>query len=89
MILHEGLQSGMSGERKRGKRGGTLSTDCNTAISILNTILVSFTHVHLVYFTVCNHCVVYSPQKYAFADLIFAKKCQHRYAHNKFLLSRF
>ena len=25
----------------------------------------------------------------AFADLIFAKKCQHRYAHNKFLLSRF
>ena len=25
----------------------------------------------------------------AFVDLIFAKKCQHRYAHNKFLLSRF
>ena len=25
----------------------------------------------------------------AFTDLIFTKKCQHRYAHNKFLLSRF
>ena len=24
----------------------------------------------------------------AFADLIFAKKCQHKYAHNKILLSR-